>query len=198
MTHPGAIATKAAHKKMKQRLPPSATPHECVIAAIDPGATSGAALFVGGDYIESRTCTTHLERASFARLAIEIACDAELPLIVVAEKWSAHGKWGTAQAAGTAAQWGMWQAAFETAGTFKIGRSTWPKFTRVLHATWVSRVLGCSTNVGGLILKAASVNRAQRLTGSAVDHNAADAVCIGIFASHAGEVAALLPRRVSK
>jgi hypothetical protein len=174
-------------------------PHDCVIAAIDPGATSGAALFVGGDLHSAYSVTTQEERERFACRAVNRAAVNAMPLIVVAEKWSAHGKWSTAGAVGTAAQWGRWQAAFESVGTFKIGRTTYPKFTRVLHATWVSRVLACSTNVGSAILKAASVRRASMLMGDKLhDDNVADAVCIGIWAVHAGEVAALLPRRVSK
>jgi hypothetical protein len=172
-----------------------------VILAIDPGATSGLAVTCPGLPMNVRTITDASERASAVADAVRLASCRELPLIVVAEKWAMrHGKWGTAQASGTAAQWGRWQEALELAGTYRLGRSIFPKTVRVYHATWVSRVLGVSTNVGQERLQRLSLARVKTAgaTGDVDDHNAAAAGCIALWAEHAEEVAKMLPKGTVK
>ncbi len=173
-------------------------PHACVVLAIDPGATSGwAVLFpVRGQVIEwaeygsERTS----ERRRYAVLrAGEIAQTDNLPLIVTAETWSAHGAFGGARTQrGLGEAWGRWAEQIEEAGIPDR------RIVRVLSNTWQGKVVG----VGGRATREqridASIEYVRRRFGVVCSADEAAAICIGVYGMHCDEVAAVLPKARAK
>lgn len=165
--------------------------HRCVILAIDPGKTSGWALFVDGEYTASGIAKKHAERLEAATMATVAADQWHLPLVVVAEKWTPGGKFAGARTmAGLGASWGLWTAALEEAEIPKA------RVLRVNTQTWRARVLG-----GGWGVKTEEWDRRARLRATAeagsdvFDDNEAEAICIGVWARMAREVEAKLPKK---
>lgn len=165
-------------------------PHQCTILAIDPGRTSGWALFVRGVCVASGVAKTHEERESFADLAIVTATARGVPLVVVGEIWTPGGKFGGARTmAGVGASWGQWLAAFEAAGIPKA------RVMRVKVQTWRAAVLGGAFGRTTEQWHAMAMRRAEHAIGrTPVDANEAEAVCIGIWATYAPEVARKIPK----
>ena len=176
---------------MRESRAPSFTAHPCVILAVDPGAKSGWAIFDRGRYVTSGVATRSLGR----KVAIDSATDqakmSGLPLVIVAEKWTAGGLHANpATMAGLGAAWGMWAEAIEEAGIPKA------RIVRVFPQTWRAAILQPRRGTKSEVLKAMSVVRAQAITGMAdVNHDEADAVCIGLWATKAAVVAAKIPKR---
>jgi hypothetical protein len=175
-------------------------PNNCIVAGVDPGETSGFGVAQPSkhkplSYVLS--CRTHDERVAALRDAYLNAQSLELPLVIVGEMWSPHGKWGTKQVAGTNAEWGKWEVAIEVAGSFSVGthKSKWPKVTRVLPDDWREPVLG-ARGLPTVIAKAMSIARVEHEKAeftSPMDHNAAEAGCIALWGRNATEVHRLLP-----
>lgn len=165
-------------------------PHQCAILAIDPGRTSGWALFARGEHVYSGTATTHLDRVDLAQLAVEAARNNGAPLVVVGEIWTPGGKFGGARTmAGVGASWGQWLAAFEAAGIPKA------RVMRVKVQTWRAAVLGGAFGRKTEQWHAMATRRATVAIGRApTDANEAEAVCIGIWATYAPEVAKKVPK----
>ena len=76
------------------------SPIPAVILAIDPGATSGWALYSADRCIASGIAKTHEQRVMAIEIAQTEETRAKLRLIVVAEKWSPGGRWYTATMTG--------------------------------------------------------------------------------------------------
>lgn len=168
-------------------------PIPVTILAIDPGRTSGWAVFAFDRCIASGTATTHDQRV----LAIEIAQAEESrsgrKLIVVAEKWAPGGRWYTATMTGIGAAWGMWQAALESCGVPAA------RIVRVYPSTWRHTVIGG----GGRSIKGSewalrAAKRAEIETGHPCSDDEAEAVCIGAWALRADAVRDKAPGRRRK
>ena len=166
-------------------------PIPVTILAIDPGTTSGWAVYSIDRCIASGTATTHDQRV----LAIEIAQAEESrskqKLIVVAEKWTAGGAFGGARTmGGLGAQWGMWQAALESRDVPKA------RIVRVYPQTWRSKVLGGhQRGVKSAEWALRAAKRAEMETGHPCSDDEAEAVCVGAWALRAEAVRDKAPSR---
>ena len=167
-------------------------PIPVTILAIDPGRTSGWAVFAFDRCIASGTAKTHDQRM----LAIEIAQAEESrskrKLIVVAEKWSPGGRWYTATMTGIGAAWGMWQAALESCGVPAA------RIVRVYPQTWRAKVLGGGWGVKSDEWALRAAKRAETETGHPCSDDEAEAVCIGAWALRADAVRDKAPGRSRK
>ena len=167
----------------------------CVVLAIDPGATSGWALW-GPDRPRSPsdrlrswtvgTASTWQGRYAAVVDAAHLASDADLPLVVVAETWP--GLRGTALA-GLGAQWGRWLAELE--------RLDVParRVVRLTTGDWRRVVLGGARCRSTEAWKAASRARAHAVLGHDPGPDAADALCIGLAGLRSPAVAAAIGKR---
>lgn len=79
-----------------KKLPASVAPHECVVLGLDPSSRTGWAIFARGRRIESGVVVLkHTDRMrNVIRAAKALAERERIPLIVVAERWTAGG-WKT-------------------------------------------------------------------------------------------------------
>lgn len=165
------------------------TPHPCTILAIDPGEVSGWAVMSRDRCIASGTATTHEARTTAVLVADAESTLTGTRLVVVGEKWTAGGLHANpATMAGLGAAWGAWAAALEAEGVPKS------RIVRVYPQTWRARVLAPRRGTRSDALKLMAVRRASHEIGREPDHDEADAVCIGIWATRAAEVAAKLPK----
>lgn len=185
---------RARRRLPKPRPAPSPIPHVCFVLGIDPGETSGVALGFAGRLQWARTVTTYAERRAAFQSAFAAAFGADLPLVIVAEKWRRGGKWGFQQSVGLGAQWGKWLAALEEFETYAIGRSRYPKLVRVFPDMWRGALLG-NARLRTEQAKAAALLRVRAELLGVSDHNAAEAACIALWGLHAGEVRAVLPKK---
>jgi len=159
-------------------------PVACVLLALDPAATSGWGLFLRGKAVDRGLAKNAKERRAVVDQAQQLAEQESLPLVVVAEGWSAGGWKSVKQLLGMGASWGRWAEQFEIAG---VSRS---RIVRVLTQDWRMVVLGG----GG---KAAALTYAERrwpLLGAGVTDDVAEALCVGDWGLRAGEVAAVARR----
>lgn len=164
-----------------------------VILAIDPGAKSGHATRAPSGLLSSGTVTTHEERLRVIVAAAAHAILCGLPVVVVAESWTRHGKWSHVTQAGISAGWGKWLAAIEVAdlgGMAKLGRAAaYRGVARVSSDTWYRALIGP---------RRITANREERLRNAmrragCDDPDEAVARLISTWASLAPEVDAVLP-----
>jgi hypothetical protein len=164
--------------------PPTLTPHAATILTIDPGETSGWAIWVNGQLRNHGTSDVFVEDPSV--LIEHLKTRYLAPYIAVVER-PFLAKFGQTTM-GTADQ--IWRKRLEQAG---LG----PRTVRVYPASWRCRALGKGWgSVERELVRAKEQEVACRLTGKAFMHpDAAAAVCIGQWACFAGEVLAVLPKR---
>ena len=167
------------------------TPARAVLLCIDPGKRAGHATRSPAGLLSSGTATTHAERLRVIVAAAAHAILCGLPFVICAEKWTPHGKWGHAAAAGTSAQWGRWEAAIEEArleGMMKIGRAAaYRGVVRVDSTRWHVALGGSRRNPREVRLRMAMAR------SGCDDPDEACARCIAEYASLAPEVDAVLP-----
>lgn len=176
-----------------------------VILAIDPGATSGWCVLVPeaqsrAPRVEAGVAKTTPQREACVQLAVTTAAKRERALVVVAETWRVPAPkpgearpgekrrpFGAQTAAGLGANWGRWLAELERAA---IRASS---IIRVDTGTWRARVLGYPKRRPTEAWKRAALARASTVTSAELAHDAAEAVCIALWAQIAGEVGLALP-----
>lgn len=177
--------------RSRKTLPPVAlTPHRCLVFGIDPGSTSGWAMLwrdaEGRDHLRAGSCRLG-DAGEVSREAVRLAAELGLPLVVVAERWTAGGWKATSTLLGLGAAWGVWKLALEQAGVPKR------RVVRVYSQTWRAKV------IGGPQRKTEEWKRdAQRVTfarfAQDLDPDAAEAACIATWGAMASEVGAVVPR----
>lgn len=191
----GAGAGVSTARKPKPRPAASYEPHACVVLAIDPGETSGWAVLVRGALDPRRdayrcgvlySTAFHTHRLAAISIARDASSHHGLPLIVVAEKWAV--RWRPAGA--PRESWGQWLAALDEAG---IPRR---RIVRVNVGKWSAKLLG-SMALTTEQRQARSIAVAKARFGLDVTHDEAAALLMAAWASRAGEVANVLPRRKS-
>ena len=184
MTHGYRI--KGKHK----RLVPadSATPHNCVILAVDPATTSGWCVTVAGHYRfsgETKMESSGDRLVNAERIAQVVELALNLPCVLLLEKPFARNPETVATLYAVRRQWkALWKAwAKGHAG----------KMVDVAVPTWRSKVLGATTgdSLPDLERRVAVYFAGDRLGGP--DENAA--ICIAKWGSTAGEVAKVIPKR---
>ncbi|MEM9072855.1 MAG: hypothetical protein AAGE52_30390 [Myxococcota bacterium] len=168
-------------------------PWPATILAIDPGETSGAALFVGGRLQGVWRVSGADPAKQVVAVAQETERETELPLVVVLETWAGNIPGGTVTASGLGSAAGMWRAVLELAKHPK--RRT----LKVNPMTWYARLIGGRKTRGKDKVVSAMLLRFPELKRSkGIDHNVAEAVAIGVWASRAGEVGKVLPKKTLK
>ncbi len=161
---------------------------------IDPGATSGWAVMVRGMVTGAigvaRTADERRDAVLYAQRLAEINA---LPLVVVAETWSAGGWASHATLLGLGAAWGAWRESLRECGVPES------RIVRVLTQTWRAAILGGGNRRGGRDWKAEAIRWAERAIGAALCRrltaDEAEALCMAAWGSRAGEVRERLPKR---
>lgn len=175
-------------KRKRPKLEPSLTPHDAAVLAIDPGETSGWAIWVRGTLRGQGTCddvfgelpavlVQHFLREFGPHVAV-----IERPFLV---RFANQTNIGTADR--------IWRKRLEEAGLAR-------RSVRVYPASWRARVLGKGwASASRDLVRAREAVVACELAGVRSLHpDAAAAVCIGRWGSFAGEVGAVLPRSRSQ
>ena len=177
------------------------TPARAVILAIDPGKRSGWCVRAGS-VATSESATDCDGRKRAIEVGIEVAKETGLPLVVVSEMWSRHGKWSHMTQAGLSAEWGKWLGSLEAASGLaflpKLGRcAAYRGIVRVSSNLWYRLVIGHSGKRGARNRHVPD-DRDERLarTMQRMECNDPDEACaraIATWASLAPEVDAVLP-----
>lgn len=170
------------------------TAHDCVILAIDPGAVSGWAVFIRGErrssgrIPEREPATLRLNRHDVVMMAKDAADNENLPLVVVAEKWTAGGWASHLTLVGLGAAWGEWRAALDRWGVPKR------RVVRVYSQTWRAAVIGGRQRSTEKWKASARLVAQAQCRTLAIDDDQAEAICIGLWALRAEAVAKVLPK----
>lgn len=168
----------------------------CVVLSIDPGATSGWALWDDECGWTTGLAFTWDERRDAACQAYTLARAANCPLVVVAETWrNTRPKNGRPfplpTAIGLGAQWGLWLAELQRLDVPE------KRIVRVDTGTWGQVVLGRSRMTTEQ-RHAASQLRARAVLGHDVTADEAAALCIGLWGLRSEKVAAAIGKRELK
>lgn len=181
-----ALTPAAPRKRAKKpKLPPSPTAWACTILAVDPGERSGWAIWRDGRPLLWSECCDVFTGGADDGVAHLLRFPG--PHIVVVER-PFRTRFGTQVAVGAGDL--IWRRAAERAG---LGR----RIVRVYPATWRARVLGKGFASAKRDLVRVEERRvATAITGGmfALGADESPALCIGKWASYAGEVGAKLPR----
>lgn len=177
----------------RRPLPPVFEVARCVVLAIDPGREGGAAVWAPSGFALAERVKPGGE-SRIVESALRIAEAEELPLMVVGETWTFGGRGGDPRAtgamrAGLAARWGRWEGALLAAGVPAR------RVLRVNVRTWQARILGAPPHAKSEQRKAAAERVARDVARLDVTGDAADAVCIALWAARAGEVLDRIPKR---
>ena len=168
--------------------------NEVVILAIDPATKSGWTIWSPQGYHgygEVNVFAADNQIDYIIKQAKQIAERQELPLFVVAEKWTPHGL-GNQSYAGLCATWGVWKYAIDNNGIKK------KNLIRVYPQTWRTWSLG-RKGIKREMLKKISINVASALVGAQVESdNAADAINISRWAQCCWNVGGKVPRRFTR
>jgi hypothetical protein len=169
---------------------------EAVFLTVDSAKVSGVALclpeydsrnrIIGYDIDSLGETVNQSGRRVWAKYAVELAKDCDCPLIVVGEEWTPHGL-STATFASLCESWGKWLAAFEDVEV-PTGQ-----ILRVAPNVWRDAVFGKRRPKTTEALKAyACLYVDKQLDQPRLSHNIAEALCIRVWAQHAGQVHAVL------
>jgi len=157
------------------------TPVEAAILAVDPGKASGAAVLGGRSLLRAwEGCATREQRYAVCAWAADEAEERGLPLVAVVESWNPHGKWGFDAIVGLAESAGRWLDAIESVSPAAI--------VRVESAEWRRALFGGGPNRKTEVWKALAQTLVEARFGATLAPNAAEAVCIGVWATHAQRV----------
>jgi len=169
-------------------------PHDAVILAIDPGATSGWAVVARGRVFASGVARTAADRAGV--VGDWSASLLGLPDVAVVETWTVGGgrgraggtRWTPSTMIGLGAARGRWLERLELACVPAR------RIVSVTPATWRAVLAGLPRKTTDDAKRSAAIV-ARAKVGRPVEPDEAEAICIGLWAAHAPEVGAVLPRR---
>jgi hypothetical protein len=167
---------------------------------VDPAKRSGWALFADGELelfgeIEN---TDQVAAGEVLARACDFAESRGLPLVVVGETWGKGGKRGMKQWQGLGARWKAWQWAAEALAPHRacLAKS---RIMRVHLSTW--RATFGMTRLRSEAAKRAAVRLVERRLDIPLEpeqHDVAEAILIGLWATKAGAVGEKLSKRVMK
>lgn len=182
-------------KPRKQCVPATTRPWLCDILAIDPGRTSGWALFQCGIYTASGECNAMLEAERIvelmlprsnhpARFAIELHQQGDK---VGDERMTPRTLIGLSETTGA------WKSALLRRGVSER------HIVRVLVPTWRGRVTTAARGTRKEAHQSRELMTASWVSGQRITKpNEAAAICIGHWACRAGEIGRTLPKRVQR
>lgn len=180
-------------KSRKPKPPASHRPWAAVILAIDPGADSGAAIFDHGKLLQWQAAKTYGGMKRIALEAHEHAAFINAPLVCVIESHSVWSGWSAKAREGVIENVGLWKNAIKGLPA----RRPTTKIVRVNVSTWRARMLGKSSKgehrnfKSEALIMATTKMTIDNLRDPGLDHNTAEAILIGHWATRAGEVGAL-------
>jgi len=180
-----------APSKRPQVTSPAFRPWRCVVLAVDPGESSGWAIYAHGKLCTFGTVDVfdHVEVARIVRAAVvtmaELAggVDGPLPAVLVLERpWSAR-MFGASRP--------LWRKAWERAGMSER------RIVRVYPQSWRAALLGLSRGTKQKGIRDAEQRRARAIAGvsTPIQHDAAAALCIGAWSVRAAAVGNVIPIR---
>lgn len=170
-----------AKRKPRPRPPPSHYPWACVILAVDTGRKSGYSIWVGGKLLSFGEANTGPRVCEIVRDVIGLQYADFLAVMVLEyHPWSGLG----AAAAGLAASRKEWSIAWEQAGGAK------KRNIKVHLATWRA-ALRIPLRPKSAAQQGEMALARMKLRAHASQDEAA-AYGIGLWATHAGEVGAVL------
>lgn len=186
MNLPDTLARAKRPKKLKP--PASPTAHPCTVLAVDPGETSGWAIWSRGTLQGYGTCDVFGDLP--AALIQHLLTRHPGPHVAVIER-PFLVRFGNQTNIGTADR--IWRKRLDEAG---LARRT----LRVYPASWRARVLGkgWASASRDLVRAREQVVATAMAEVTAIHPDAAAAVCIGRWGAFAGEVLAVLPHPRSK
>lgn len=191
-------------------LPPISRPWPVAILALDPSKScSGAALLLPSHLLdvvvlpEERAKPTREHSVVWAhdvsgarreKRMLELIAGAQqyaslrgLPLVVVAEKWTGHGKFGGARTQrGLGEGFAEWRMALAVRGFHS-------EIVRVVPSRWYAAVIGGKKRRDDKQTVVQAMLRRFPHLGPDLGDDAAEAVAIGLWASLAGEVGMVVP-----
>ena len=178
----------------KRQPPPSMRPWQCGVLGVDPGEEGGVAFFACGVYQWSRPIHNGYQR----RIALNDAwqhCKAEhIPLIIIGETWTPHGKMNFAAALGLGAHWGRWLERIDELQPQLHGQWAGPKVVRAKVKDWRRAIFGPHREKATEEWKRLAMMRAAQYGPETSDE--AEAILIAEYGTRAGVVGDALPKRV--
>jgi hypothetical protein len=174
----------------KLKPPSSHVPWRSVIVAVDPGERAGVSIWINGKLLSS--CALGLTASFVAELVYHRAEIERLPLVFVIEKHSPYGrKWTTATKEGMGRYVGRWLDAIEALPR----RRPTTKVLRVYPQTWRAAIFGTgyknfsTDDWKRMALARVNCDKCDGCRVTSADE--AEAILIGRFACHWGEVGKL-------
>ena len=168
-----------------------------MLVAVDQARTSGWSIYVGGKPVDwgevDAADAPRIEQ--ILRNGCNLATRLQLPVVVLGEE---HGRYGFRGGAkeGLGAAWGSWRFACERLNAQGLP-IVMTRVTRVNTKTWRS-AFGMAAMRSEVAKKYAPLRAREELGVDVPDeqHNAAEALLIGLWGVRAGAVGAKLPKRV--
>jgi hypothetical protein len=176
-----------ATKKKKLRPPASPTPHDCWLLCVDTAEVSGWSIWRNGN-LDSHGEMNVLRHSPEALLRDVFVRSSGEPVVLVLEK----PFFGTSQGQYI----GLWKYYFLQV----FGQARRRRIVSVYPSQWRARVLPS----GGGRRDRDSARRQERAIAALevdcrpIGDDEAAAICIGLWARLAGEVAAKLPKKITK
>lgn len=179
-------------------------PLPCVLLSVDPGRTSGWALWHDGELISSGAVDVgSIEVEDQCANAIALADNHNTIAVLVGETWGRGGPMGLAGWQGLGYAWGRWDDAMKLTWAEHVAQygktGLKPRSVRIHVSTWRSKIFGCRVpkDKG----KTMAVEEAIRLHGLNLtykDHDQAEAVLLGHYACRSTQVRDRLPKTALK
>lgn len=168
---------------------PASEPIPAVILAIDPGTHAGYCVTLRGVYESSGTVKRGGEAVP-VEAAVYLATRENLPLLVVAEKWTPGGRFsGLRTMISLGAAWGRWEGAVLAASV------PMSRVVRVYPATWRAYVgIRPGTRREAIDEHVSAYARAYAGEAMRTDDEA-DAVCIAAWSATSALVRGKVPQR---
>lgn len=161
----------------------------CAILAIDPGKKSGAALFINGEFQDAwQVSEKAAERQDVVCHAMHEAIEHEVDLCAAIERWPYFGGVRTALGLGEAS--GRWKEQLELKGLPKR------RIVGIDVNAWRKGVFGHVHDRHGTEgWKANAVQLCRVRFNKTLQSDAAEAACLGLYATKCREVLRVLPKR---
>lgn len=191
-------------KPKKPKMPPSPTPHTAVVLAVDTAQRSGWAVYVCGELASSgeidmlepcRSKDMHgLSGWNADRVCLHALWEAASGRDWVAPYAEAVLVYERPFRGTTQGQWiGAWKQAWTAEGGHKR------RMLGVYPATWRARVLDRGASRAPRdVVRSMEMRKAEAAAKHRVGPDEATAILIGRWASYAGEVGAVLPKRTAR
>lgn len=146
-----------------------------ITLGLDPARRSGWSIFDCGEFRVCGPASHAHEREDVISIAVRLAHDKGIPLVVGVEDWSLHGEWGRAQIFGMGAGWGRWEHILEREGYDKR------LLFRVQVNVWRKAMLGLPPRTKRDDAKAAALRYCKGKRWKAESDDAAEAAVIGFY-----------------